>query len=208
MGAGILPVALYKNEVYFLFGKERTRPDESAPGWSDFGGGHEISESPLVTAAREGAEEMSGFLGNTNKIAKLLKKRIVKCQTKDKKYTSYVVPVPYDTSLPQYFNNQIGFLNNYVKKSNLHGTTMYEKQELKWFSVNMIKHHRKKFRYFFGEVLDELLLQLSEIKQKLKRRSIMTRKRRQSTKKSTKKSTKQLTKIQTRKGLTKKIEKK
>ena len=90
MGAGILPVAIHNNKLYFLFGKERERDGESAPGWSDFGGGHESKESPLKTAAREGAEELSGFLGKTSKIATLLRKKKMMYQTKDKNYTTYI----------------------------------------------------------------------------------------------------------------------
>ena len=52
MGGGILPVAIHRNQVYFLFGKENSSAD--TPGWSDFGGGREGRERPLTTAVREG----------------------------------------------------------------------------------------------------------------------------------------------------------
>jgi len=45
----------------FIFGKEWDRPNETARGWADFGGGHEKRETPIATAVREGAEEMSVF---------------------------------------------------------------------------------------------------------------------------------------------------
>ena len=39
MGGGILPVSIYKGEVYFLFGRESRHIDHKASGlWSDFGG--------------------------------------------------------------------------------------------------------------------------------------------------------------------------
>ena len=34
MGGGILPIAVYQNKVYFLFGRENNSKRE----WSDFGG--------------------------------------------------------------------------------------------------------------------------------------------------------------------------
>ena len=40
MGAGFLPVAFHKGKLMLLFGKERDRPNETARGWADFGGGN------------------------------------------------------------------------------------------------------------------------------------------------------------------------
>ena len=62
VAASILPVALHKGKIYFLFGKENEMED-SAPGFSDFGGRVENSESIMETALREGSEELCGFLG-------------------------------------------------------------------------------------------------------------------------------------------------
>ena len=53
MGAGILPTTIYKNKLYFLFGKEN-KYEDSAPGFSDFGGGKDNDETYLQTAIREG----------------------------------------------------------------------------------------------------------------------------------------------------------
>ena len=131
MGAGILPVAIYKNQLYFLFGKERDRPLETARGWADFGGGNDYKETNLSTAAREGAEELSGFLGNRNKIKNHLRKKKMTIKTDDNNYTTFIVPIDYDTNLPKYFNNQISFINEYVDNYKLNNTTMYEKQEIK-----------------------------------------------------------------------------
>jgi hypothetical protein len=39
-GSSLLPATIYKNKVYFLFGKENEL-EESAKGFSDFGGGQE-----------------------------------------------------------------------------------------------------------------------------------------------------------------------
>ncbi len=164
VGVGFLPVAKYKNKLYFLFGKERNRPNETAKGWADFGGGSEEGETKIQTASREGAEELCGFLGNRSKINSMLKKKKVRIESDDKNYTSFVVPVDYDENLPKYFNNQIGFLNNYVGKYKLHHTTMYEKQEIKWFSINMLRVHKKKFRTFFQDVVSKIIKNEKNIK--------------------------------------------
>ena len=64
MGAGILPTTIHKNKLYFLFGKEN-KFEDSAEGFSDFGGGTDNNEDYLQTAVREGGEEWhvaSGWL--------------------------------------------------------------------------------------------------------------------------------------------------
>ena len=73
MGAGILPTTIYNNKIYFLFGKEN-KYEDSAEGFSDFGGGTDNTESYLSTAIREGGEELTGFLGSSSDIKKILKK--------------------------------------------------------------------------------------------------------------------------------------
>ena len=72
VAGSILPVTIHQGEILFLFGKECNLED-SAKGWSDFGGGCEDcvdSDSDAVrarkvlrTATREGSEESTGFLG-------------------------------------------------------------------------------------------------------------------------------------------------
>ena len=43
MGAGILPTTIHNGKLYFLFGKEG-KYEDSAPGFSDFGGGTDNNE--------------------------------------------------------------------------------------------------------------------------------------------------------------------
>ena len=67
MGAGILPITLYKNDLYLLFSKEY-KNYKGHVDWRDFGGTPENNETPKQTAIREGWEESSGFLGNKKHI--------------------------------------------------------------------------------------------------------------------------------------------
>ena len=55
MGAGILPTSIHNNKLYFLFGKEN-KYEDSASGFSDFGGGTDNKETFIQTAIREGPE--------------------------------------------------------------------------------------------------------------------------------------------------------
>ena len=44
MGAGILPTTIHQGKLYFLFVIEG-KYEDSAPGFSDFGGGTDFSET-------------------------------------------------------------------------------------------------------------------------------------------------------------------
>ena len=61
VAGSILPVALHKGKLHFLFGKENPMED-SAKGFSDFGGRVDAGETPFTAALREGSEELTGFL--------------------------------------------------------------------------------------------------------------------------------------------------
>ena len=119
MGGGLLPVAMKENKLMFLFGEERKRPNESARGWADFGGGPEKNETSIETAAREGSEELCGFLGTPSKVRELLRGKKVVLKPKEIKYTSFVVPINYSDDIVKYFNNQVAFLNKYLSSNYL-----------------------------------------------------------------------------------------
>lgn len=163
MGAGILPVAIHNNRVYLLFGKERNRPNETARGWADFGGGNDANETNIETAAREGAEELSGFLGDKSQMAKMLRSKKHVINVDKYKYTTYIVPVTYDKNLPNYFNNQCKFLKEYMEPKRLYHTTMYEKEEIKWFNITTLKKYRHIFRPFYREIIDKVIEEKKEI---------------------------------------------
>ena len=69
MGAGILPCAKVRGNLFFLFGKETTDGK-----WSDFGGSPEKNETIFQTAIREGTEELNGFLGNEDELEDIVNK--------------------------------------------------------------------------------------------------------------------------------------
>ena len=143
MGAGILPAAIYKNQVYFLFGKENEFED-SAPGFSDFGGGAEKNESYFDTAIREASEELSGFFGNKEDIKKLLNKYGTYSMDLSQNqshsiYRMFIFPYEYDEKLPFYFNNNRKFLRNNLDENVIKNTTIFEKAEIKWIALKDLK---------------------------------------------------------------------
>jgi 8-oxo-dGTP pyrophosphatase MutT (NUDIX family) len=166
MGAGFLPVSFKNGKLMLLFGKERDRPNETARGWADFGGGTEPGESMFENACREGSEELSGFLGSKKEIKKLMnksKKHIINYDN----YKTYMVLIDYDEKLPHYFNNQSEFLETYHSKNILFKSTMYEKEQIKWFSLDELKKNKSKFRNFYQNIVSLILKNKKEIINKL-----------------------------------------
>ena len=167
VAASILPVAVYKNELYFLFGKENEMED-SAKGFSDFGGGVESGESIIETALREGAEEMSGFFGDANSVKRLIKKSggLYKLVNEKTKYNVHIFRMDYDPSLPVYFTNFHKFIWNHkhMDKERLNSSKLFEKQEIKWFSTKELRTKRKEFRIFYREIVDQIVDELPQIR--------------------------------------------
>jgi len=159
MGASILPVAIHDNKIYFLFGKERDI-DEN-PGWSDFGGGTDNNETFKQTAIREGAEELTGFLGDSSDIKKRLNKygtyNIDYKSTGYSTYRCHIFPMEYDNLLPYYYNNNQNFLQKKLDPKVIRDTKIFEKTHIKWFSFDDIKKHRNQFRSFYKNIITLIL---------------------------------------------------
>lgn len=160
MGAGILPAAVYKNQVYFLFGKENEF-EESAPGFSDFGGGSEQNENLFNTAIREASEELSGFFGSKEDIKKLLKKHgtyniDLNQNNSSSTYRMFIFPYQYDDKLPFYFNNNRKFLRTNLDENVIKNTTIFEKEEIRWIALKDLKKKRSEFRHYFRNIIDKI----------------------------------------------------
>ena len=170
MGAGILPITLCSDgKIYFLFGKEN-KYEDSASGWSDFGGGTDNNETFFETACREGSEELTGFLGSSNDIASLLKRKggayTIDYTDKSGKhgtYRTHIVPLTHDPMLPHYYNNNQRFLQKHLDPKIIQSTKIFEKAEIRWICLDHLKKMRKQFRSFFQHIVDEILVNKSEI---------------------------------------------
>lgn len=169
VAGSILPVTIHKNKLYFLFGKENSM-EKSAKGWSDFGGGTEKNETPYETALREGGEELTGFLGGKKEIKSLLKNGVYKLEHND--YHIHIFHFNYDENLPKYYNLNHSFLWERMDKEFLSKTKLFEKIEIKWFSINEIIKHKKKFRNFYQELVEKILSEQKNIYEFIKKKQL------------------------------------
>ena len=155
VAGSILPVAVVNGELMFLFGKENPLED-SARGFSDFGGGVDAGESPYKTAVREAAEELTGFLGDPAEIRRKITRAGGTYNIVVDTYHMHVLLVDYDPMLPIYYNNNHRFLWERMDKKKLSATKLFEKIEIQWFHENEVLRKKKLFRPFFREILDEV----------------------------------------------------
>lgn len=200
MGASILPTTIYKNKIYFLFGKERDIDD--TPGWSDFGGGTDNKETYLETAVREGGEEMTGFLGDDKQIKGMLTKYgSYNIDYKSNGYSTYrvhIFPMEYDELLPHYYNNNQRFLQKRLDSKVIRDSKIFEKAEIRWVCLDDMEKMRSKFRSFYRNIVDLILKEklpihkfiATHIKPRLGQNKQQTRKTMTRTKTRTKKNRK------------------
>jgi len=167
MGAGILPTTIHNGKLYFLFGKEG-KYEDSAPGFSDFGGGTDNSETFLVTAVREAGEEFTGFLGNDNDIRKMLRRHgtynIDYKTDGHKTYRMHIFPFEYNEWLPYYYNNNQRFLQKRLAPKIFKTSKIFEKAEIRWVCVDDLKKMRPQFRCYFQHIVDMILNQKESIR--------------------------------------------
>jgi 8-oxo-dGTP pyrophosphatase MutT (NUDIX family) len=172
MGAGILPTTIYKNELYFLFGKENKYEDNAA-GFADFGGGTDKNESFLETAVREGTEELTGFLGSMSDVRRMLQKngtyQVDYHAEGHRPYRTHIFPIVYDEALPFYYNNNQRFLQKRLDPNVIKNSKIFEKEEIRWVSVNELKKMRSKFRFFFLPMIDQIYEEREKIQSFIRR---------------------------------------
>jgi 8-oxo-dGTP pyrophosphatase MutT (NUDIX family) len=147
--------------LFFLFGKENELAD--TPGFSDFGGGVDDGETPFRTALREGAEELTGFLGDEKEVEALIKKNGGTFNLTHETYHMHLFVLDYDENLPKYYNQNHRFLWNRMNKEELEKTKLFEKAEIRWFSLSDMKKHRSEFRNFYQDIVDLLLKNSAKI---------------------------------------------
>jgi hypothetical protein len=168
MGAGILPTTIYKNKLYFLFGKEN-KYEDSAPGFSDFGGGKDDNELLFDTAIREGGEELTGFLGSDEDLKKMLNKTgtyNIDILSKEGKitYRTHIFPMMYDDKLPFYYNNNQRFIQKRLDPNVIKNSKIFEKEEIRWICVDDLLKIKKQFRFFYIPTIERLTKERKNIK--------------------------------------------
>ena len=167
VAGAILPVAIHKNKLYFLFGREG--PTDDTPGWADFGGGVENGENPYQTAMREGGEELTGFLGEGKDIEKLIKVGGGFYKFVHDTYTIHIFLIEYDEQLPVYFNRTRNFLMKRMDNAYLSKTKLFEKAEIGWFTSQDMRKRIKEYRSFYQDIVKELLDEMPQIESFLRK---------------------------------------
>jgi len=176
VASSILPVTIHNDKLYFLFGKENPMED-SAKGWSDFGGRVDKGETLFKTALREGSEELSGFLGSPNELKKMIKKNGgTYNMTTEQKYNIHIFYFPYDENLPKYYNQNHLFLWNKMDKNVLNDSKLFEKIEIGWFSIEDMKRRRSEFRGFYQEITDKIIGDIENIERFIRKNINRSRK--------------------------------
>jgi len=183
VAGSILPVAIHKGQLYFLFGKENPL-ENSAKGFSDFGGGVEAGESPYQTAMREGAEELTGFLGNADELEDLIKKNggcmPLVCGEGAREYNIHLFRYDYDPHLPEYYNRNHRFLWDKMDNDLLNQSKLFEKIEIAWMTPSEMRRRRSEFRPFYQAMVDRILGEIPNIRDfltKINRKTRKTQKR-------------------------------
>ena len=154
MGAGVLPVALYKGTLFLLLGQERKNNL-----WADFGGSAKKDERPLKTAIREGTEELNGFLGDENEFEVLVTSNMIISISYDK-YTSYIFKTNYDKKLPTYFSNVNKFAEQHLQdKIDIEHNGLFEKTQIQWFPLSKFKEDKSqiKLREFYKPLFNSII---------------------------------------------------
>ena len=154
MGAGVLPVTLYKGTLFLLLGQERKNNL-----WADFGGSAYKGEKPFKTAIREGVEELNGFLGDETELEALVTSNLILSISYDK-YTSYIFKTNYDKKLPTYFSNVNKFAEKHLKDEiDIEHNGLFEKKQIQWFPLSKLKEEKSQviFREFYKPLFNSIL---------------------------------------------------
>lgn len=167
-GSSLLPVSFYKGQLYFLFGKENPKED-SARGFSDFGGGVESGESIYNTALREGGEELTGFLGDSASLRKHIKKYGKPYEIIHNDYHVHIFPLKYDPNLPTYYNQNHRFLWDRMNRNVLNKTKLFEKIQIQWFTPRQMRSRLPEFRSFYQDIVKQILSKEKDIKKYVKK---------------------------------------
>ena len=171
VGSGVIPVALHKGKVYYLFGREGSAERDKNFDWGDFGGGSKPGENVMEITTREGCEELNGFFGDKKDFKKYIMKNKIDEFAYDKRY-SYLIKIDYDEKLPYYFNNNYKFIMEYLKPLADHPTNgLFEKSEIRWFTADDLKKNRNIFREYYRHVIDIIVNNDKKTLGKLKRNS-------------------------------------
>jgi hypothetical protein len=122
----------------------------------------------METAIREGCEELTGFLGTEQDVKKMLERNgtynIDNKTPHGSIYRIHIFPMNYDPKLPFYYNNNQQFLQKRLDPQVIKKTKIFEKEVIRWVSIDEIKKMKPQFRFFFKPIVDRIYNEREEIK--------------------------------------------
>ena len=155
MGAGVLPLSIYKNTVFLLLGQERHNGL-----WSDFGGSAIKGETNLDTAIREGYEELNGFLGSKQEMKNYLANNLLMELDNRDRYTTFIFKTKYSKSLPILFSKNNLFIEENLDKQLVNGKNgLFEKKNIKWFPIHYFENseNRRIIRPYYYPIIETII---------------------------------------------------
>ena len=156
VASAFLPTMIRGGKLHFLFAKEAN--DDSAPGFSDFGGGVDDGEDIYSAGLREFAEESTGCFGDESEVKKLVEKYGEVLPVVHNTYNIHIFKMDYNPSVVSYFNNTHAFIHKHVRDTTfLRKTKIFEKVEMCWMTVADMKRRRIEFRPFYREIVDQIV---------------------------------------------------
>ena len=168
-GGGILFTSLHNNKLFFLLGRENKYCDNGAGKWCDFGGGKDDGENSILeSVSREASEELVGFLGIKTDLLQSLKNSDKNYHIDNDGYRIFIVPTLYDEKLPCYFNSNQHIIQKYVPENLLKTSKIFEKDMIKYFTINDLKKNRNDLRKFFKISVLKIIAEEKNIKRFIK----------------------------------------
>ena len=159
MGGGILPVTVYRNKIFLLYGRENIddKKNKERGKWSDFGGGREKNETSKQTAIREGWEETSGILGTQADIKYNVENNLLGkiSYSGDGKgtYSTYLIMTPYDPTLPKKLETVYKRALKKEPEKVFQHNGLYEKDTARWFALDELIKNKHMFRKWYIPML-------------------------------------------------------
>jgi hypothetical protein len=107
---------------------------------------------------REGGEELTFFLGDSNDIKHLIRKNGGIFPMVHDTYYIHCFYIEYDPKLPIYYNNNHKHLWKHMNREILNKSKLFEKIEIRWFTVGQIRRNLTEFRRFYQDIVKETIL--------------------------------------------------
>jgi len=99
----------------------------------------------------------------------------------NKLYRMYIFHYSYDDKLPHYYNNNQRFLQKNLDEDIIKKTKIFEKEEIRWISIDEVRNMKSSFRSYFQSMVNKILVNENKIKRFLVNKS-STRKTRKNKK--------------------------